>query len=148
MFRNTHRLHKQLAAAIAVVALAVPATSSAVPSALRSPDASDAGIQAQQAQSTYQDLRGADANDAGQPSESPASPAVEQAKSTHQNLRGADVTYAGQPSKSPGSPAVVKSSDFDWGDAGIGAGSVLGLVLILSSVMFTVVHRRNRPATT
>jgi hypothetical protein len=119
MFRNTHRLHRQVAAAIAVVALAAPATASAVTDPpMRSPDATDAGIKAQQAESTYQDLRSGDARDAGQASQSPPS------------------------------PAVVKSADFDWGDAGIGAGSVLGLLLITLSVMFSVVHRKNRTATT
>jgi hypothetical protein len=41
----------------------------------------------------------------------------------------------------------LPSGGFDWGDAGIGAGAVLGLLLIGLSVTFTVVHRRNRTAT-
>jgi hypothetical protein len=119
MFRNTHRLPKQVAAAIAVFALAVPATSSAYTDPpLRSPDATDAGIKALQEQPSYQDLRSPDAKDAGQVSERPPA------------------------------PEISKSQSFDWGDAGIGAGTVLGLVLITMSVMFAVVHRRNRTATT
>jgi hypothetical protein len=119
MFRNSHKLPRQLAAAVAVVALAVPATSSAYTDpGLRSPDAQDAGIKAQQEQPGYQNLRSPDATDDRQVIESPA-------------------------------PAETASSQgFDWGDAGIGAGAVLGLVFVSLSVMFTVVHRRNRTATT
>ena len=45
-------------------------------------------------------------------------------------------------------PTIVTASSggFDWGDAGIGAGAILGLLLIGLSVMFTVVHHRNRTA--
>ena len=49
----------------------------------------------------------------------------------------------------PAAPVTLDSADrFDWRDAGIGAGSMLGLLLIALSVIFGVVHRRNRPAST
>jgi hypothetical protein len=51
-------------------------------------------------------------------------------------------------SPAPTPAAIDEPSSFDWGDAGIGAGSALGVLLIALSVMFTVVHRRNRAATT
>jgi hypothetical protein len=51
----------------------------------------------------------------------------------------------GQPSYAP-APEIAAAPGFDWGDAGIGAASVLGLVLILVSVMLAVVHRRSPAA--
>ena len=128
MFRNTQRLSRELAAAIAVVALAAPATSAAYQD-LRNPDTRDAAaasqeaaIEAQREKPGYQDLRNPDTRH----------PAIE-------SPRGG-VTETPQP------PEIAQSPGFDWGDAGIGAGAVLGVVLILLSVMFAVVHRRNRRA--
>jgi hypothetical protein len=132
MFRATHRFPKQLVAAIAVLALAVPATSAArvyenPPGTTdaqqgyvdhRSPDARAAAIEAKPEARAYTDLRSPDAKDAGRVAQSP--PPVE----------------------------VVDSPSFHWGDAGIGAGGVLGLLLIVLSVMFVVIHRRSRVAET
>ncbi len=59
------------------------------------------------------------------------------------DLRSPDARDAGRVAQSPTSaPEVTDTTGFDWGDAGIGAGSVLGLLLISLSVMFAVVHRR------
>jgi len=118
MFRNTQRLSWWLAAAIAATALAVPATSAAY-----HPDNSEPAIEVQRQQPNYQDLRNPDTRD-------PASTA-----------RGGGVI------ETPPQSEISKSEPgFDWGDAAIGAGSVLGLVLIAISVMFAVVHHRNRSA--
>ena len=90
MFRSTRRL-PQLAAVLAVVALAVPMTATAQGAVdLRSPDARDAGR---------------------------------------------------APSR-PSPPEIARPDGFDWGDAAIGAGGALGVVLITVSIAFGVVHRR------
>jgi hypothetical protein len=135
MVRNTHRFSRQLAAAIAVVALAAPATSVALPREgidHRSPDAVDAAIQAQEAQRNYEYVQSLD--------ERRQAPG-------YVDHRSPDAQDSGWQSP-PAPPEIAVSSGFDWGDAGIGAGTVLGLMLITLSVMFTVVHRRNRTATT
>ena len=110
MFRKTHRF-LQLAAAVAVVALAVPASSAAAD--YRNPDSKAAAIEAQQQDSV--DLRSPDARDAGRVTQIPPTP-----------------------------PEIAKASGFDWGDAAIGAGSVLGLLLVGLSIMFAVMHRRGQ----
>jgi 3-keto-L-gulonate-6-phosphate decarboxylase len=135
VFRNANRFPKQAAAAVAVVALAAPATSAATPSAAqdhRSPDAVDAAIEAQQAQRNYEHLT-----------------RLEERRQAPGYLdhRSADAQDSGwvrsaEPLKIVGSPG------FDWVDVSIGAGTILGLLMITLSAMFTVVHRRNRAATT
>ena len=102
MFRTTNRLARSVAA-VAVVALAVPATSVALD--YRNPDSRP---------TSSVDLRSPDARDAGR---------VEQ---------------------SPAPPEITKAPGFDWGDAGIGAGTVLGMLLIVLSTVYAVVHRRSR----
>jgi hypothetical protein len=116
MFRNTNRLARQLATATTVIALAVPAvTASAARPVLNSGPGSEAtAIGAQREQRDYVDLRSPDAKDAG--------------------------SMADTSSPTPS----VQAPGFDWGDAGIGAGSALGLLLIILSGMFAVVHRRSR----
>jgi hypothetical protein len=90
-----------------------------------------------------QDLRSADTRDAGT------------AVSSHkQNLRSADTNdaAAGRGTFSAPDVTVVRvseptqpSSGLDWGDAGIGAGSVLGLILLGLGGALAAVHRRQRP---
>jgi hypothetical protein len=121
MIRNTHRLPKQLAAAIAVVALAVPATSAGYSYA-----AKDAALDAQRQQPGYVDHRSADAQDSAIDAE-----------------RGISRTTL---SPSPPKATQVSNSGFDWGDAGIGAGSAVGLLLVTLSGVLVVAHRRNRRA--
>jgi hypothetical protein len=114
MVRITRRLRKQLVAAAAVGALAMPATSSATVAEQYLGFATPARVQ--QDQQSHTDLRSPDAKDA---------------------------TRAFQ---SPPRPEIARAPGFDWGDAGIGAGSVLGLMLILLSVVLAVVHRRSPAA--
>ena len=121
MFTDSQRLSRPLVAAVAVVALALPASSTADQN-LRSPDSTDAGIEAQREQPGFQDLRNPDTRD-------PAAAA-----------------QGDRATASPTRPESAQESRFDWGDAGIGAGSVLGLLLIMLSVAFAVVHRRGRGA--
>ena len=59
------------------------------------------------------------------------------------DLRSPDARDAGQVTQSTSiAPEAGESQGFDWGDAAIGAGSVLGLLLIGLSAAFAVVHRR------
>ena len=113
---------KPLASAVILTALAFPAASAADVD-LRNPDSRSAAIASERAD-TYLDLRNPDSR----------GPAVE-------------VETAVPETPSP-VEAQATSSGFDWGDAGIGAGAVLGLLLIGISVVFTVSHRRNRALAT
>lgn len=120
MLRNTQRLSRRLAAAIAVTAMAVPSISPADQD-LRNPDTRDvAASAAQREQAGYQDLRNPD-------NRSPTSKGP-----------GDVVTERVQP------PEVAREPSFDWGDAAVGGGTVLGLVLVVISAMFTLAHRRTR----
>jgi hypothetical protein len=47
----------------------------------------------------------------------------------------------------PQTVTVVKSSGFDWGDAGIGAGTVVAVVLAGLGARLTIGHRRQIHAT-
>jgi hypothetical protein len=90
------------------------------------------------AASAQQDLRSPDARDASPVSRSPIVAA---------DLRSPDAVDA---ATNPGArsyrpPIVVEmrsSSGFDWGDAGIGAGGMLGLVAIAGGATFVVIRRR------
>jgi hypothetical protein len=122
MTRRTRRFPR-LALAVVAVGLAAPATSLGYVDH-RSPDAIDSGVQAQKAEQMQNELRKLEAPDAQ------------------------DNSFVRSPAPTVAEPTIVASSSgFDWGDAGIGAGAVLGLLLIGLSVTFTVVHRRNRTAT-
>jgi hypothetical protein len=89
------------------------------------------------AASAQQDLRSPDARDASAVSRSPIVAA---------DLRSPDaVDAAASPGRSYRTPIVVEtrsSSGFDWGDAGIGAGGMLGLVAIAGGATFVVIRRR------
>ncbi len=125
---------------IAVTALAVTAlgasTAAAQPADLRTPDAVDAGA-ATVVKST--DLRSPDAVDAGTPAKSPIT-----------DLRTPDAVDHGLGRGTFSAPdvTVVKvtepvSTGFDWGDAGIGAGGLLGLVLIALGGTLAISHHRH-----
>jgi hypothetical protein len=171
MFRKTNSIAK-LTAAAAIVALAVPAGSAARfdlrnpdtkdagsavqqngPVDLRSPDTRDAGsaVQNGPVQNGPVDLRSPDTRDAGIEANSPkASPSGAPAnKPIFVDLRNPDTRDAAQPSQSSSyEPQIVQASDFDWGAAAIGAGSVLGLLLIGMSMLFVVNQRRSHGVTT
>jgi len=99
----------------AFAVVAVAVPATSVALDYRSPDARAAALDAQREKPGYVDLRSPDARDAGRAAQTPPPP-----------------------------PEIAKAPGFDWGDAGIGAGSVLGLLLITLSIMFAVVHRRSR----
>jgi hypothetical protein len=152
MTRKTRRFPR-LAIAVVVVGLMAPAGALALPSDYRSPDGVDGAIQVQQSQQAEQsptsgpvDLRSPDAVDAGIQ--------VQQSQQAEQSPTSRPVDLRSPDAVDPrfvqaAEPTIVASSGggFDWGDAGIGAGAALGLLLIGLSVMFTVTHHRNSAAT-
>jgi hypothetical protein len=134
MFRNTTKYSKRIAATVAVLALAAPASAAALPSEVvdhRSPDAVDAAIQAEQANRNYQHLQSLDER---------------RQQAGYVDHRSPDASDSGF-ARSPAPLTIEESAGFDWGDAGIGAGALFGLLLIVLSLSFSVVHRRNRAAT-
>jgi hypothetical protein len=72
-----------------------------------------------------QDLRSADARDTATPRVAPAAP---------------DVTVVKVPQRGP----VHSSQGTDWSDAGIGAGVMLGIILLGSAGTAAIVQRRRR----
>jgi len=111
---NRHRLTRSTALGLTLAALAAPAAGA---QDMRSPDARDAARSAQ----ARQDYRSPDTRDAAEGRGTFNSPQV--------------VVVKAQPQPAP-------PDGIDWLDAGIGAGSLLGLTLIgLGGALF-VTHRR------
>lgn len=100
-------------AALSLMCVALAAPTSFAQQDLRNPDTRDA------AEASYLDLRNPDTRDVAE--SGGASPAV-------------TVFRLPQP------PTV--DTGLDWGDAGIGAGVMLGLVLILGAGTAAIAHRR------
>jgi hypothetical protein len=129
-------------------ALTVPVAAGAKPyQDLRSPDAREASTAqppsssiAQSSGTAYQDLRSPDAREAAQASEQVA----------YQDLRSPDARDAGrEPTSTPVPAPVVEIREvpepgFDWGDAGIGAAGILGMVSIAGGLLLLVGGRRRR----
>jgi hypothetical protein len=91
--------------------------------------------------SSYQDLRSPDARDAGRQSEG------------YQDLRSPDARDAGvasrqAPTQSPPAAVVERvataSDGFDWGDAGIGAAGMLGLIGLGTGAAVVLGSQRRR----
>jgi hypothetical protein len=121
---------------------------------LRSPDTRDAARAVETP--TYQDLRSPDTRDSAQAAEAqsyrdlrPLDPRATQTAS--QDLRSPDARDAARevPPVTVATPGVPETTrGFDWGDAGIGAAGMLGLVGILagSIAAFVAPRRRRRQA--
>jgi hypothetical protein len=121
---NHRRLTNSAALGLALAALAGP--TAAAQHDLRSPDARDAGRAAGTRHGQpRQDLRSPDSRDAADGRGSFSAPEVTVVKVTD-----------------PSSP----SGGLDWGDAGIGAGGMLGLILLGLGSTLAVIHRRKRAA--
>ena len=122
------RTHKLIATTTAALALAAPAAAVAQQD-LRSPDSRDAAV------GVRQDLRSPDAREA--------------ATVVRQDLRSADARDAAvRPTPVPAAPSPVRFDEpggFQWGDAGIGAAGMLGLVLALGGIGVITMHHRRRP---
>ena len=101
------------------IAAGQQATSRYTPSDVRSPDAASAG---QKPTGPVVDMRTPDAKDHGEGRGTFSAP---------------DVTVVKVVDPAP------TSTGFDWGDAGIGAGGLLGLVLIALGTTAAVAHRRH-----
>jgi hypothetical protein len=137
MFRS---LTRSAGIALAITALGA-STAAATPADLRTPDAVAAG-QATVVQSTPTDVRSPDARDA-------AVTATTTTAGT--DLRTPDARDHGEGRGTFSAPdvTVVKITEppvatgFDWGDAGIGAGGLLGIVLIALGGMLAITHHRH-----
>ena len=135
MFRS--RFTRSASIALAVTALGA-STAGAMPADFRTPHAIDAGTPVAQ---TMKDLRTPDAVDAGKPVTTTAGT----------DLRTPDAVDHGLGRGTFSAPdvTVVKVVDpppttgFDWGDAGIGAGGLLGLILVGLGGTLVVSHRRH-----
>jgi hypothetical protein len=139
MFRS--RFARTIGLGITIAALGA-STAGAQPSDLRTPDAIDAGQPQTTTQYTPSDARSPDTVSAGQPKTT--EPVVD--------MRTPDAKDHGEGRGTFSAPdvTVVKvvdpaptSTGFDWGDAGIGAGGLLGLVLIALGTTAAVAHRRH-----
>jgi hypothetical protein len=142
---NRHQLARSAALGLALAALAAP-TASAEPDDLRS----QAGTSSLAGTTSppRQDLRSPDTRDAALSAEA-------RQGQQHQDLRSPDTRdYAtGRGTFSAPEVTVVKVTDppppsagIDWGDAGIGAGGMLGLMLIALGSILAVAHRRQSAA--
>ena len=121
---TTHRITRTAALALALAAMGAPA---ALAQDLRMPDTRDASPA--EPVVLDQDLRNADQRDVTPP----------------QDFRGADAT--GAPTQGSAvvvvrAPEAAPASGIDWGDAGIGAGGLLGMTLIGLGGTLLVLHRR------
>ena len=136
MFRS--RFTRSASIALAVTALGA-STAGAMPADFRTPDAIDARTPVAQ---TMKDLRTPDAVDAGTPATTTAGTDLRTPDAVHHGL--------GRGTFSTPDVTVVKVVDpplttgFDWGDAGIGAGGLLGLILVALGGTLVVSHRRRR----
>jgi hypothetical protein len=121
---TAHRALRSLAVALAVVPLVATAAAGAQPPSidLRSPDAKDAALAARA--SRIIDLRSPDTRDLSR--------------------------TAGHAASLPETPArivnITADGGFDWGDAGIGAGGIVALMLIGLGGAFAVSHHHARGA--
>jgi hypothetical protein len=126
---SLHRLTALAAAGLAIGAIASPAA--LAQQDLRNPDTRDA------ADLSYGSLN----PQAGQPSSAPHPSGGVGAYQDLRNpdSRGAspDVTVVRVPQ-----PVPTADSGLDWGDAGIGAGAMLGLILLAAGGILAVMHRR------
>jgi hypothetical protein len=143
MFRS--RFARTIGLGMTIAALGA-STAGAMPADLRTPDAIDAGQPQTTTQYTPSDVRSPDAVSAGQ---KPTGPVVD--------LRTPDTKDHGEGRGTFNAPdvTVVKvvdpaptSTGFDWGDAGIGAGGLLGLILVGLGGTAAVAHRKATPRPT
>jgi hypothetical protein len=130
---KVHRLTRSAALGLTVATLAAPAAG-ARPADYRSPDTRDAAKAAVIEQDRpRQDLRTPDARDHAANRGTFSAPEVTVVKIAD--------------------PASATRGRLDWADAGLGAGGMLGLVLVAVASVVAVVHRRKgarpgRPAIT
>jgi hypothetical protein len=150
---NRHRLARSAALGLALAALAA-STASADTVDLRS-QMGTSSLAGTTSAAPRQDLRSADARDAaqtaygrhGQPQQDLRSPDTRDYADGRGTFNAPEVTVVRETEPAPPSAGI------DWGDAGIGAGGMLGLILLALGSSLAVVHRRQsaaagQPATT
>jgi hypothetical protein len=131
----TRRITRSTAVGLALAALAAP-------TALADPHAADTHARAEAAQK--QDLRSPDTRDAAtrvEPKQDLRSPDARDASQGRGTYTAPDVVVVKVPDPVPADGGI------NWADAGIGAGGLLGLVLLGLGGSLAVVHRRQAPAT-
>jgi len=144
-------LTRSAALGLALAALAAPAASAAsasVPQDLRSPDAQDAGRSAETVRHapTSHDLRSPDAKDAGQtaavrqPGDDLRAPDTRDLAEGRGTFNAPEVTVVKVTEPAP------TSNGLDWAHVGIGAGGMLGLILLALASVLAVAHRRKSAA--
>jgi hypothetical protein len=129
-----HRLTRSAALGRALVALAAP-TAAAQPQDPPSRDARDSTPAAQIAL----DLRTPDARDAA--ADRPVGHAIDEAQ--NRASHGTAAPTSSVDIVTPAPPVQSTDPSFDWGDAGIGAGILLTLILLGLGSTLAVVHRRH-----
>lgn len=124
-----HRITTSAVLGLAIAAVAAPSPATAYTD-LRSPDARDSAriVEERQSQAQGMDLRSPDARDAAEGRGTFSAPEV-------------TVVRIDEPSPS-------SSGGLDWGDVGIGAGGLFGLILLTSGAILAVMHRKHRPQRT
>jgi hypothetical protein len=150
---NRHRLARSAALGLALAALAA-STASANTVDLRS-QMSSSSLAGTTSSAPRQDLRSADARDAarsayarqGQPQQDLRSPDTRDLAEGRGTFSAPEVTVVKVTEPAPPSAGI------DWGDAGIGAGGMLGVILLALGSSLAVVHRKQtaaagQPATT
>jgi hypothetical protein len=122
---TVRRLTRSTALGLALAAVAAP--TAAAQQDLRNPDTRDAARSSQQApaDSLSQDLRSPDTRDAAE---------------GRGTIHSPEVTVIKVPQASP-----TPDAGLDWGDTGIGAAGMLGLILLGLGAALTVTHRRQGP---
>jgi hypothetical protein len=137
---NRHRLARSAAIGLALAALAA-STASAKTVDLRS-QMGTSSLAGTTSSAPRQDLRSADARDAarfarqGQPPRDLRSPDTRDQAEGRGTFSAPEVTVVKVTEPAPPSAGI------DWGDAGIGAGGMLGLILLALGSILAVVYRR------
>jgi hypothetical protein len=143
-----HRLSRIATVTLTIATVAAP-TAMARTQDLRSPDARDAGAAVTQSRHARpnQDFRSPDARDAVRTSSLAGtiepvdrrSPDARDAADGRGAFNAPEVTVVkiAPPAQAPGTGGL------DWGDAGIGAGAMLGLTLIAVGGILALIHRRH-----
>jgi hypothetical protein len=139
---NRHRLARSAALGLALAALAA-STASANTVDLRS-QMGTSSLAGTTSSAPRQDLRSADARDAalsakarqGQPRQDMRSPDTRDYAVGRGTFSAPEVTVVKVTEPAP------PSAGLDWGDAGIGAGGMLGLILLALGSILAVIHRQ------
>jgi hypothetical protein len=138
--RRTFTFTNGLAVGLMALGLALPVAAGALPMTPDARDAALAAIAAQKPSDTYVDLRSPDTRDAAMAAQS-ESPARTDFRSPDTRDAANHVRVFTLPSDL--APSSDRGPSFRWADAGIGAATVLLIVLLAG--LTVAVHRRQSP---